>query len=118
MNIVSKPHMRHGMKFVSSEQKQRAERAAKAEVNYAGVPIPTKNVIKLHESFVDGKLPTTESIKSGILDFYAEHGRKPTKLAITSHSVTTWISVFVPEIPGPWPMVPLDIVQGEFVELR
>jgi hypothetical protein len=74
----------------------------------------------IHEKFVDGKLPSAEWIKEGVLEFFREFGRRPTELAIIGHSLTKSTGVYCPEITpeGGWPIVSLDVVQGEFVEIR
>lgn len=112
--------MQHADRWITQEQRQRADRVNKAEVNYAGVEIPKKNVIKIHETFVDGKLPSSEWIKEGILEFFRIHGRAPTELTLIARSITTSVSLYCPEItpPGAWPMVCLRIAQGEQVEIR
>lgn len=112
--------LRHKDRFITNEQRQRADRVNKAEVNYAGVEIPKKNVVKLHETFSDGKLPSGEWLKEGILEFFREHGRRPTELTLIARSVTTSVSLYCPEITplGAWPMVCLRIVQGEYVGIR
>lgn len=107
-------------RWVTQEQRKRADRINKAETNYAGVEIPKKNVIKLHETFVDGKLPGAEWLKEGILEFHAIHGRRPSELVLISRSLTTQVCLYCPEITpeGEWPIVALRIVQGEQVEIR
>jgi hypothetical protein len=111
---------RHGDRWITNEQRKRADRANKAETNYQGVEIPKKNVIKLHETFIDGKLPSSEWIKEGILEFHRIHGRAPTELTLIARSITTSVSFYCPEItpPGAWSMVCLRIVQGDQVEIR
>lgn len=107
-------------RWITNEQRQRADRASKAETNYAGIEIPKKTVIKLHETFTDGKLPSGEWLKEGILEFHRIHGRAPSELTLIARSLTSSVSLYCPEItpPGAWPMVCLRIVQGEDVEIR
>lgn len=112
--------LKHDARWVTNEQRQRADRVNKAETNYAGVEIPKKTVIKLHETFVDGKIPGAEWLKEGILDYFARWGQRPTELVLISRSLTTTICLHCPEITpeGEWPIVALRIVQGEQVEIR
>jgi hypothetical protein len=74
----------------------------------------------IHEKFVDGKLPSAEWIKEGVLEFFREFGRRPAELAIIGHSLNKSVAVYCPEITpaGEWPIVSLAIVQGEFTEIR
>jgi hypothetical protein len=109
---------RQGERFINNEMRQRADRAAKQETNYMGVPIPKKDTIKLHESFVCRAFPPAEYIKADIIAFYAEHDRIPTEIQVHFSTSTTKICINVPELDLPWPIVTLVVKPGEFLKVQ
>jgi len=109
---------RHADRFITNEQRQRADRVNKAEVNYAGVPFGKKNVIKLHEDFTCRAFPPAEFIKADVIDFYQKNNRLPTGIKVPFATVTTIYCVNIPELPLSWPIVSLRVIPGgEFLEL-
>lgn len=109
---------KHADRFITNEMRQRADRVNKAEVNYMGVPLPKKNVIKLHEDFSCRAFPPAEYIKADVIAFHAEHGRLPTEIRVHFSTSTTKYCVSVPELGLNWPIVTLQVCPGEFLELR
>lgn len=105
-------------RFISNEQRQRADRVNKAEVNYAGVPFGKKNVIKLHEDFTCRAFPPAEFVKADVLKFYETNDKLPTEITVPFSTTTSTYCVNCPELRLPWPIVSLRVLPGEFLELR
>lgn len=108
----------HNDRWITNAQRQRADRANKAEVNYAGVELPKKTTIKLHEDFTCRAFPPAEYIKADVLEFHKAHGKLPTELRVHFSTSTTKYCVNCPELGLDWPIVTLAIRPGEFLELR
>ena len=108
---------KHAERFVTNEQRQRADRVNKAETNYMGVEIPKKTVIKLHEDFTCRSFPPAEFIKADVEKFYKERGALPAILSIPFASTTSIYCVRCPDLGLDWPIVSLRIKPGEFMEL-
>lgn len=106
-------------RWITNAQRQRADRANKAEVNYAGVELPKKNTIKLHEDFTCTKFPPAEIVKADILDFHARTGQVPTEIHVPFSTTTNSIHYHCPTLGLDWPIVALRVVRGgEFLELK
>lgn len=118
MSMPGFRRQKHGDRFITNEQRQRADRANKAETNYMGVEIPKKNVVKLYEDFTCRAFPASEVIKADVLAFHAEHGRLPTELTVHFSTSTTKYCVNCPELPIDWPIVTLAVKPGEFMGVR
>lgn len=109
---------KHGDRFITHEQRQRADRANKAETNYMGVEIRKKDVIKLHEDFSCRAFPPAEYIKADVIAFHEKHGQVPTEIHVPFSSRTSIYCVSVPELGLSWPIISLRVKPGEFMELR
>ncbi len=107
-----KPHQRHAMRFVPDEKKKRIQYGVDKRREEQG-----KTVVRLHESFTDGKFPLAEYIKADVLAFHAEHGRLPTQIRVHFSTTTKKYCLSVPELGLPWPIITLQVVPGEFMEL-
>lgn len=105
-------------RWITNAQRQRADRANKAEVNYAGVELPKKNVIKLHEEFTCRAFPPAEYIKADVIGFFEKWGQVPTEIHVPFSSRTSIYCVSVPELGLAWPIVSLRVKPGEFLELK
>lgn len=113
MNI--KPQSEHLQKrrFLDPEKTAKVQKQNEARWEKQG-----KTVIKLHESFADGKLPSTEYIREAIEEFWNQEKSIPTELVMTSATKTKKVILCVPKVFPDYRAVTLQIVQGEFEMVR
>ena len=115
MNIRPQSERTHKLRFLDPVKARQVQRQDDERRERQG-----KRVVKLHESFTDNKLPSTENIREAVIDYFQEFGKRPTELVIIGSSKTSSVSLHVPDIfpPDEFPVISLRIVQGEFEEVR
>lgn len=116
-NIVTRPHSRHAMRFVSTEKKKRVQYDMDKRREEQG-----KTVIHLHEKPPTYKcsMPIDSEIDAQIVAFYNENGSKlPTKLFIPFLWPWDSHSFIIQGLPGiPWNVTNPYLRNGYLVEVK